>query len=177
MDLEPRHKHPALATGVPVTIVVGMHLAISTAIIALVDPDVPALLPYWLVSVLAPAAVWAVLVIARAAVWRRPSAFWLGASAGIVVLLSFLAALILFLGDARLGSISARGVPHALVYSSWVLLGCAVLVAIVLRALGKHADAPIDADDRAASPVPMVEGDSPAEGDSAPAEQSSADSR
>lgn len=191
MDVTPSNDHPARATGVPVAIVVGLHVAISTAIIARVDPDVPELLPYWVASVLVPSLVWAVLVIGRAAVWKQPSAFWLGASAGVVVVLAFISALGLFLGNARLGDISARGVPLALVYSSWVLLACAVLVAIVLRMLGKHADAPIDAAAEAPLPLPAgddgipaaADGDRPdagvglADSEGAPAEQSRADSR
>jgi hypothetical protein len=181
LDVTPSNDHPARATGVPVAIVVGLHVAISTAIIARVDPDVPELLPYWVASVLVPSLVWAVLVIGRAAVWKQPSAFWL----------AFIRALGLFLGNARLGDISARGVPLALVYSSWVLLACAVLVAIVLRMLGKHADAPIDAAAEAPLPLPAgddgipaaADGDRPdagvglADSEGAPAEQSRADSR
>jgi hypothetical protein len=174
MDAEPSndHHHAVLATGVPVAIVVALHAAVSTAIIAQADPDVPDLLPYWLASVLAPSMVWAALVIGRAAVWRRPSAFWLGASGGIVVVLAFMAALILTLGKARLGDISARGVPLALVYSSWVLLGCAVLVAIALRMLGKHADAPIDAETESSSLAIPADDDRAATGDAGAAEQS-----
>lgn len=150
MDVEPSHGHPVLATGVPVAVIAVMHLAISTAIIAVVDPDVPDLVPYWVMSVLLPAIGWALLVIGRAAVWRATSAFWLGGSAGIIVLAAFVASLVLYLGNARLGDISARGVPLALIYSSWVLLGCAVFVAVVLRALGRHVDAPIDAQEEPA---------------------------
>lgn len=141
MDIEPRRGHPALATGLPVASVVALHLAISTAIIAIVDPDVPERVPYWVASVLAPSLGWAVLVIGRAAVWKQRSAFWIGGSAGVVVLVGFMVAFLIYVGD-----ISARGVPLALVYSTWVLLGCAVVVALVLRALGKHTDAPIGAD-------------------------------
>lgn len=139
MDAEPSNGHPALATGIPVAIVVAMHLALSTAIIVAVDPDVPDRVPYWLASVLTPSLGWAVLVIGRAAVWKRPSAFWLGASGGIVVLAGFVAAMLIYVSD-----FSARGVPIALIGSSWVLLGCAVAVAFALRLLGKQADAPID---------------------------------
>lgn len=140
MDASPRSDGAVRATSVPVVIVVLAHAAISTLIIALVDPDVPDLRVYWLISVLGPSMAWALLVLGRAAVWRRRSAFWLGASAGIVVLLAFLSALLIFIGD-----ISARGIPLALLYSSWVLLGCAIIVALVLRALGRHADRPADA--------------------------------
>lgn len=152
MDVEPSHGHPVLAAAVPVAIVVAMHVALSTVIIALVDPDVPALLPYWVVSVLVPSIGWALLVLGRAAVWRRPSAFWLGGSAGIVVLAGFLAALLLYIGEPRISGFSDRGVPLALVYSSWVLLVCAVTVAIVLRALGKQRDAPMETGPNASLP-------------------------
>lgn len=150
MDGASSHRHPVLATGIPVAIVVILHVAISTAIIAAVDPDVPDLVVYWLVSVLGPAALWALLVIGRAAVWRHPSAFWLGASAGIVVLVSFLAAFLIYVDV-----FSGRGLPLALIYSSWILVGCAALVSLVLRAMGKHQDAPIDADEHPApAPAP-----------------------
>lgn len=151
MDASPRSDGAVRATSVPVVIVVVVHAAISSLIIWMVDPDVPDLTVYWLISVLGPSMTWAVLVLGRAAVWRRRSAFWLGGSAGIVVLAAFLAALIIYIGD-----ISARGIPLALVYSSWVLLGCAIFVALVLRGLGKHADLPVDAEaDADAAPAPV----------------------
>lgn len=152
MDASRRSDGPVRATSVPVVIVVVAHAAISSLIIWAVDPDVPDLTAYWLISVLGPSTVWTVLVLGRAAVWRRRSAFWLGGSAGMVVVVAFLAAFIIFIGD-----ISARGIPLALVYSSWVLLGCAVLVALALLGLGKHVDRPVDAEhdqpDDAPSPV------------------------
>ncbi|GEK80222.1 hypothetical protein [Agrococcus baldri] len=141
MDVEPSHGHPVLAAAGPVAIVAVLHAAVSTAIIAAVEPDVPDLAVYWLQAVLLPSLGWALLVLGRAAVWKRPSAFWLGASAGLVVLAAFVTAFLIVVGD-----ISARGIPLALILSAWVLLACAVLVAVVLRVSGKHADAAIDAD-------------------------------
>lgn len=140
MDVEPQHGRPVLAAAIPVAIVVALHGAVSTAIIAAVEPDVRDLVVYWLVVVPMLSLLWAALVLCRAAVWRRPSAFWLGASAGVVVLVAFTIAFFLFVGE-----VSARGVPLALILSSWVLLACAVAVAAVLRAAGKHLDVPIDA--------------------------------
>src|SRR5690606_29595353 len=52
MDVDPSNDHPVLATGVPVAAVVGLHLAVSTALIAQADPDVPDLLSYWVASAL-----------------------------------------------------------------------------------------------------------------------------
>lgn len=132
---------PALATGVPVAIVVALHGAIGTAIILAVEPDVNDPVSYWLAAVLGPSLVWAVLVIARAAAWRRPSAFWLGASAGIVVLLAFLCSLSLLL----LGIPSAlRGTPLAMPLSAWLLLACSLAVSIGLRLLDGRSDEPVE---------------------------------
>ncbi|MCH1881976.1 hypothetical protein [Agrococcus sp. ARC_14] len=138
--MDPTPGRSMLATGMPVAVVVLLHAIVSTVVIAIVEPDVPDLVPYWLMSVTGPSLTWAVLVLGRAAVWRQPSTFWLGASAGIVVVLSFCVALFLYVSP-----VSVRGVPLALVYSSWVLLACATVVALVLRALGRH-DAPVDAE-------------------------------
>lgn len=127
---EPSHSRPALATGGPVVMVMVLHASLSTAIIQVVDPDVPDLVQYWLFSVLGPSVAWAALVVARAVVWQRASAFWLGASGGIVVLGAFLIALLIVIAD-----ISARGIPLALILSSWVLLACSIAVALVVRAV------------------------------------------
>lgn len=138
------HTHPgraALVAGIPAAIVVVLHCAISTAIILVVDPDVRDPVAYWLVSVLAPSLGWAVLVMARAALWRRRSAFWLGASAGIVVLLAFLTAFWLVVMGIP---VPLRGAPLALIFSSWILLGCAVAVALALRIIVGEADEPTD---------------------------------
>jgi len=143
MHAEPQPGHHLLATAAPVAIVMLLHGGISSAIIDSVDPDVRNLVSYWLVSVLGPSVLWAVLVLGRTAAWRRPSAFWLGASAGIVVFAAFLAAVVLVVtGIPPL----LRGTPMALILSSWVLLGCAVAVAVLLRVIGAHADRPIDAE-------------------------------
>lgn len=138
----PSHRRPALATGGPVVMVVVLHASLSTAIIEVVDPDVPDLVQYWLFSVLGPSVVWAALVLARAVVWRRASSFWLGASGGIVVLGAFLVALTIFIGD-----IPARGIPLALVLSSWVLFACAVGVALAVRAVVGPAEPEPEADE------------------------------
>lgn len=141
-DPDPSQTDAVLATGLPVAVTAVLHAGISTAVIAVVKPDVPDLVPYWLMSVLGPSTVWAGLVIARAALWRRPSAFWLGASGGIVVLLSFMTSFFLLVSP-----VFFRGVPLALVYSSWVLFACAAAVAAALRMLGRHVDRPVDAED------------------------------
>lgn len=141
-ESEPSQTNAVLATAVPVAATVILHAAIGTALIAVVQPDVPDLVPYWLVSVLGPSATWALLVLGRAVVWRQASAFWLGSSAGVVAVLSFLFSFFLVVTPAYL-----RGVPLALLYSSWLLLACATATAVLLLMLGRQVDRPIDADD------------------------------
>ncbi|WP_405219275.1 hypothetical protein [Agrococcus sp. Ld7] len=181
-DSEPSQTNAVLATAVPVASTVVLHAAIATALIAVVKPDVPDLVPYWIVSVLGPSGTWALLVLGRVTVWRRPSAFWLGASAGVVVVLAFMVSFFLIVTPAYL-----RGVPLALVYSAWLLLACASAMAILLRALGRHVDLPLDAPDdatdvgphaervRGAEPVPPDE--QGLERDAAPASASTPGSR
>ena len=144
---DPSQAHPVLATGIAVATTVVLHAAICTAVIGIVKPDVPDLVPYWLMSVLAPSGAWALLVIGRAAAWRRASSFWLGASAGIVVLLSFMTAFFLYVGPVFL-----RGVPLALIFSSWILFACAIVLGIALRVMGHHVDEPIDAGEQLWTP-------------------------
>lgn len=144
MTVIPQHGHPVLATAVPVAITALLHAAISTAIIAAVRPDVPYLVPYWLLTVAAPSVCWMLLVLGRAASWRRASAFWHGASGGIVVLLAFVVAFWIYVGDVSVRGI-ARGLPLALVYSSWVLLACAIGVAMLVRLLSGRRDEPVEA--------------------------------
>lgn len=151
-DSEPSQMNAVLASAVPVAATVILHAAIGTALIAVVQPDVPDLVPYWLVSVLGPSATWAVLVLGRAVVWRQPSAFWLGSSAGVVVVLCFLFSFFLVVTPAFL-----PGVPLALLFSSWLLLACATGTAILLRVLGRQLDRPVDAEDDEPEPAAAVE--------------------
>ncbi|WP_347755725.1 hypothetical protein [Agrococcus sp. ProA11] len=150
-ESEPSRMNAVLATAVPVAVTVVLHASISTALIAATKPDVPDLVPYWFLTVLGPSSAWALLVLARAIVWRQASAFWLGASAGVIAVLSFLFSFFLVVTPAYL-----RGVPSALLYSSWLLLACAMAMAILLIALGRQVDRPIDADETASEPASTV---------------------
>jgi hypothetical protein len=136
---------PALATALAVAVVVAIHAIVCLAIIAAVDPDIDDPVAYQVVSVHLPELAWAALVTGRAIAWRRWSPFWLGASAGAVVVGSFMLAFVILI--AR---IDAKGIPMAVAISSWVLLAIAILVALSIRAFSAHADPPIDADDSSA---------------------------
>lgn len=148
-ESEPSQTNAVLATAVPVAATVLLHAAVGTALIAVVKPDVPDLVPYWFVTVLGPSSTWALLVLGRAIVWRQTSAFWLGASAGVVATLSFMFSFFLVVTPAYL-----RGVPLALLCSSWLLLACAVAMALLLLMLGRQVDRPIDAEGDVPEPEP-----------------------